>query len=104
MWVTTGDPSGNDPVAATAGVAIVRSQMRQLDDACAQCGRDPSDIARMVLTGVQLEPGLGSAEELRDAVGRYEEVGVTDYGVHWPRPGPPYEGDEARFEELFSGL
>ncbi len=62
MWVTTGDPAGGERLPAGAGVALVRSQMRLLDDACAQCGRDPSDIARMVLTGVQLDPGLGSAE------------------------------------------
>ncbi|GAA2923053.1 hypothetical protein GCM10020221_18950 [Streptomyces thioluteus] len=29
-----------------------------------------------------------------DAAGELEEVGFTDFVVHWPRPEPPYQGDE----------
>ena len=30
----------------------------------------------------------------------YEEIGVTDLVVHWPRPTEPYEGDPAILEHL----
>jgi len=54
-----------------------------------------------VLSGQPLDPGLSSPEEFRDTVGRYEEVGVTDFVVHWPRPSEPYAADLAMFEEIF---
>jgi hypothetical protein len=36
-------------------------------------------------------------------VRRYEEVGVTDFVVHWPRSSEPFAGEMALFEEIFSG-
>ena len=47
---------------------------------------------------------LTSVEAFRDTAGRYEEVGVTDLVVHWPRPAPPFAGDEATFERTFERI
>jgi alkanesulfonate monooxygenase SsuD/methylene tetrahydromethanopterin reductase-like flavin-dependent oxidoreductase (luciferase family) len=102
MWVTTGDRAGIQGVAPRDGAKIVREQMNLLDDACIEMGRDPSSVARMIVTGLRLDPGTASAESFRDAIGCYEEVGVTDYSIHWPRNEPPYAGDVAVFEEVFS--
>ena len=104
MWVTTGDVTDPESKTPRQGAQIVRHQMERLDRVCDDLGRDPSSLARMVLTGPQLEPGLESYEQLCDAVGAYGQVGITDYAVHWPRPGPPYEGDVATFEELVTRL
>lgn len=104
-WVTTGDPSrGVEPLGAGEGAAAVRGQLDLLEKACEDIGRDPVGIGRMVLTGPQLDPGTGSAEQLRDFVGAYEESGVTDYVVHWPRPAPPYEDDFDRWAEIMSAV
>jgi len=103
-WVTTGDPSKGAGVDAREGSRTVREQMDRLDHACEETGRDPATIRRMVLTGPQLEPGTGSPEELRDAVQTYEEAGVTDYVVHWPRPTPPYADDLHRWEAVVGAL
>lgn len=100
-WVTAGDPN-----TETAGVdeaaRVIGAQSAQLEQACAVVGRDPQTINRLVLTGPLLNEPCGSADELRDAIGRYEEVGVTDLVVHWPRSEPPYEGDPAIFERVIS--
>ncbi len=35
---------------------------------------------------------LDSVEAYRDAAGRFGELGITDFVVHWPRPSFPYQG------------
>jgi alkanesulfonate monooxygenase SsuD/methylene tetrahydromethanopterin reductase-like flavin-dependent oxidoreductase (luciferase family) len=99
-WVTTGDRAYGSPAPPEVGAAAVQEQMRGLDDACVAVGRDPSTLGRLVLTGPALDPGLDSVEAFRDAVGRYEDVGVTDFVVHWPRAAEPYAGDLATFERI----
>jgi alkanesulfonate monooxygenase SsuD/methylene tetrahydromethanopterin reductase-like flavin-dependent oxidoreductase (luciferase family) len=103
-WVTTGDRRrmGEGPIGPAEGAAMVRRQADRLDEACAAVGRDPSTLDRLVVTGPILDPGLAGPEAWRDTVGRYAEAGVTDLVVHWPRPGPPYEGDERAFERIFA--
>jgi alkanesulfonate monooxygenase SsuD/methylene tetrahydromethanopterin reductase-like flavin-dependent oxidoreductase (luciferase family) len=104
-WVTTGDRSvGESGVGAVAGAASVRAQMDNLDAACAAVGRDPSTLERFVLTGLVLDAGLGSAEEFRDTLGAYEQVGVTDLVVHWPRDRDWFAGDIARFESVIGDV
>ena len=104
-WVTTGDRARREgpPLPAAEGAEVVRRQMSQLDDACAAAGRDPSSLARLVLTGPELDGGLASVEAFRDTSGRYAEAGVTDLVVHWPRTEEPYAAELATFERIFSG-
>ena len=54
----------------------------------------------MVSTGGQLASGIESPQMFADTVGGYAEAGVTDVIVHWPRPSPPYEGDDSRLAEI----
>ncbi len=102
-WVTVGTRDREDGAAPVEeGVATVAAQLDALDEACAEAGRDPATLDRMVLTGLNLDSGAGSADQFEDTLGRYEALGVTDYVVHWPRATPPYQGDEAAFEAVFS--
>ena len=104
-WVTTGDlaPEG-ELLDAAAGVRVVTEQMTRLDAACMAAGRDPATLARLVLTGPRLDPGLSSPASFEDTVGRYAAAGVTDLVVHWPRPADPYAGDRTTFEEIVVGF
>jgi len=102
LWVTTGDRTTHPPLDAGQGARLVRDQMARLDDHCAEAGRDPATLGRLVLAGRTLDSGLDSVEKFRDTAGRYAEVGVTDFVVHWPRPVEPYAGDLATFERIFS--
>lgn len=101
-WVTIGRGDRPGPAPADEGVRVVAEQMARLDDACSAAGRDPGTLGRLVLTGLTLDSGLGSPDQFEDTLGRYEAIGVTDYVVHWPRPRPPYQGDEAAFEAIFA--
>jgi alkanesulfonate monooxygenase SsuD/methylene tetrahydromethanopterin reductase-like flavin-dependent oxidoreductase (luciferase family) len=101
-WVTTGPRRGGAPLAAAQGARIVREQMDRLDAVCREHERDPASLARLVLTGPSLDPGLGSPAAFDDTVASYADVGVTDLVVHWPRERDPYAADPAVFERIFS--
>jgi alkanesulfonate monooxygenase SsuD/methylene tetrahydromethanopterin reductase-like flavin-dependent oxidoreductase (luciferase family) len=101
FWVTLGGTS-DEGLGASAGAAAVSAQVTRVYEACSAVGRDPSSLRKLVLTGLTLDPGLSSPEAFRETVGRYEEVGVTDFVVHWPRPSEPYAGDLSMFERIFS--
>jgi alkanesulfonate monooxygenase SsuD/methylene tetrahydromethanopterin reductase-like flavin-dependent oxidoreductase (luciferase family) len=102
-WVTTGDRQGRDePLDAAAGAAVIQRQIDDLATACAAVGRDPSTMAKLVLTGIDLDGGLTSVEAFRATVGAYAAIGVTDLVVHWPRPAAPFAGDLATFERILS--
>jgi alkanesulfonate monooxygenase SsuD/methylene tetrahydromethanopterin reductase-like flavin-dependent oxidoreductase (luciferase family) len=101
-WVTTGDRRSEGPVDAASGARVVAEQMQRLDEACLESGRDPADVARLVLTGGELDPGLASPEAFDDLRGRYAEVGVTDLVVPWPRDDMPYAADPEVFERIFT--
>ncbi len=103
FWVTLGGTS--DGLWGPAeGAAAVAAQVKRLESACQEIGRDPSSLRRLVLTGIPLDPGMSSPATFRDTVARYEEVGVTDFVVHWPRPSEPYAGDLAMFERIFERI
>jgi alkanesulfonate monooxygenase SsuD/methylene tetrahydromethanopterin reductase-like flavin-dependent oxidoreductase (luciferase family) len=101
LWVTTGATSPGQ-VAPGEGPNLVRAQIQHLEDACGKVGRDPSTLRKLVLSGFAVDGGLSSLEAFRDTTGRYEEVGVTDFVVHWPRGSEPFAGKMARFEEIIS--
>jgi len=101
-WVTTGPRSGDEMLGAVEGSRAVARQIERLDEACAAAGRDAESLDRLVLTGPELDAGLGSVAQFTETVGRYAEVGVTDLVVHWPRPEPPYQADLGTFERIMA--
>jgi hypothetical protein len=101
-WVTTGDRSREGLLDAEEGAKVIAEQMIRLDEACVEVGRDPRSLRRLVVTGPLLDAGLASVEAFRDTIGRYAEVGVTDFVAHWPRTEEPYAADLATFEQIFS--
>lgn len=101
VWVTNGLRSHEGPpLPAAEGVEVVRAQMQRLDAACAEAGRDPASLDRLVLTGSRLDAGLHSLDAWRATRAAYEAAGATDLVVHWPRPTEPYQGDPAILEQL----
>ena len=103
-WVTTGDgTSGRALVDAEQGAAQVERQLARLDAACVAVGRDPRTIDRIVLAGPSLDAGMGSPTQFEATLARYEDAGVTDFVVHWPRTSEPYAGDRKTFEAIVSG-
>ena len=104
VWVTNGDRTHRGPpLDPERGAAVVARQRRVLEDACASEGRDPGGLRRLVLTGPRLDAGLGSRAQFEETKAAYASAGVTDLVVHWPRPGPPYAGDDAVLEQIVGG-
>jgi len=101
FWVTTG-PTTAARLGPAEGAGLVGAQIRRLDDACHHIGRDTSSLRKLVLTGFALDPGLSSPKAFQDTVKRYEEAGVTDFVVHWPRTSEPFAGEVELFEAIFS--
>jgi alkanesulfonate monooxygenase SsuD/methylene tetrahydromethanopterin reductase-like flavin-dependent oxidoreductase (luciferase family) len=101
-WVTTGDRRRPGPLGAEEGAKVIRGQIARLEEACAEVGRDPASLRRMVLSGLLLDGGLASVDAFRETIGCYAEVGVTDFVVHWPRPDEPFAADLATFERIVS--
>ena len=83
-WVTYG-PYGAD-VGADEWFAAVADQSRRLTEALEKAGRDPADLRRMVLFGLEVRWPFESRERYLDTLGRLTECGVAEVGVHWPRP------------------
>jgi alkanesulfonate monooxygenase SsuD/methylene tetrahydromethanopterin reductase-like flavin-dependent oxidoreductase (luciferase family) len=101
IWVTYGDVSHRGPpLPAADGADVVRRQIARLEEACAAVGRDPASIDRLVLTGTNLDGGLTSPASFRETRQAYQEAGVTDLVVHWPRSSDPYAGDPSILEHL----
>jgi alkanesulfonate monooxygenase SsuD/methylene tetrahydromethanopterin reductase-like flavin-dependent oxidoreductase (luciferase family) len=101
-WVTTGPRNAAEQLCAPEGAKAVADQVVLLTEACRATGRNPLELRRFVLAGPVLAQGLSSEQELADTLGRYAEVGVTDFVVHWPRSDEPYRGDRSHFERVIA--
>lgn len=93
-WVTVG-PGGSTPLGTTAARLALRDQVGALESACESIGRDPASIERLALTGLELTSALESADQFLEQLDVYEQVGITDVVIHWPRATDPYRGDPA---------
>lgn len=98
IWVTNGDRSRDDVLAPAGGAKVVAEQISRLEEACAAVGRDPATLDRLVLLDLLLDANTGSPAAFEDTVGRYEDVGVTDLVLHWPREEGAFAQGQATFE------
>jgi alkanesulfonate monooxygenase SsuD/methylene tetrahydromethanopterin reductase-like flavin-dependent oxidoreductase (luciferase family) len=102
-WVTNGDRSHRGPpLGPTQGAEVIKRQSKLLEEVCEGLGRDPATIDRLALTGSRLDSGLGSPAQFAELKEAYEEVGVTDLVVHWPRDDDPYAGDERVLDQILA--
>lgn len=100
-WTTTGttDPA-EGPEAWWRSVARA---VEQVEQACADAGRDPATLERYLSADVATY-SLSSLEAFRDAAGRARELGVTDLVVHWPRRDTYYVGEESVLDDVAADL
>ncbi|WP_245927332.1 LLM class flavin-dependent oxidoreductase [Nocardioides silvaticus] len=91
-WVA--NPGGDSPAETT------RQHLEQLQQICAEAGRDFAAMPKLLLTGFTDEPWLASEASYDDLAGRYAELGITDVAIHWPRPGSEWDADQATFEAI----
>jgi alkanesulfonate monooxygenase SsuD/methylene tetrahydromethanopterin reductase-like flavin-dependent oxidoreductase (luciferase family) len=78
----------------------VRRTVNRLERVCVEEGRDPAELAKVLLTGFTGEPWTRSVEAFADLRGRYGALGLTEVAIHWPRPGTEWDCDWGVFEAI----
>lgn len=101
-WVTTGDPKVVSAPDATpeASLAAVERQVTRLGEACAEEGRDPAELHRIMLVGFTPDRLLDSVDAFVDFAGRHAEAGIDEVVLHWPIPDTRFAADLGVFERI----
>ncbi|MEW2420043.1 LLM class flavin-dependent oxidoreductase [Streptomyces nigra] len=101
-WVTTGDPKLYENGTSEQSVQAIRRQIEKLGDACAEAGREPGSLDKVLLTGFTPDRArpLESLDAFVDFAGRHQELGFTEIVVHWPIPDSDFAADVKVFEQI----
>jgi len=87
-WVTVGP-----------GVDAVRTQCEQLAVACAQVGRDPDTLDKVVLW-TPADPVISSLDRYDEIAAPYRDLGIDQLVLHHPDQSGPYGGSVRVFEQI----
>ncbi|WP_406270515.1 LLM class flavin-dependent oxidoreductase [Streptomyces sp. NBC_00191] len=101
-WVTTGDPKLFETGTPEQSVEAIRGQVEKLGKACADIGRDVTELDKILLTGFTPEPGkvLESLDAFVDFAGKHFELGFTEIVIHAPILDSDFAADQAVFEQI----
>ncbi|MFJ1649752.1 LLM class flavin-dependent oxidoreductase [Streptomyces sp. NPDC088258] len=101
-WVTTGDPKLFESGTPEESAAAIRGQIDRLGKACAEIGREVSEVDRILLTGFTPERGgpMESLDAFVDFAGRHFALGITEIAVHAPIADSDFAADERVFERI----
>ncbi|OLE25132.1 MAG: hypothetical protein AUG49_11710 [Catenulispora sp. 13_1_20CM_3_70_7] len=103
-WVTIGDPHTPGAEPEDQAFATLRGQLDRLTAACAEAGRDPDSLSKLVnLDRIAAEP-CQSPGRLADLIGTCRELGFTDVVVHHPRAGQADANAMDRFERAVGAV
>ncbi len=98
QWVTIG-PTGPGPRDPADMAAIVGRQCALVARACAEAGRAPQSL-RKVLLWTPVEPVLTSVSQFDELAAPYVALGFDQFVLHHPAQTGPYRGDLSVFEEI----
>ncbi|MEU1673972.1 LLM class flavin-dependent oxidoreductase [Streptomyces roseifaciens] len=99
-WVTTGDPKLFETGTPEQSRAAVSGQIERLGAACAELGRDVSELGKTMLTGFSPDRPLDSVDAFVDFAGSHAELGIDEIVVHWPVADSVFAADVAVFEKI----
>jgi alkanesulfonate monooxygenase SsuD/methylene tetrahydromethanopterin reductase-like flavin-dependent oxidoreductase (luciferase family) len=71
------------PTTAEEVVETTRRQNRELDDRCAEMGRDPADLRRSLVMWSPLDP-WSATDCFERLVDRFRDAGIAEFIVMWP--------------------
>jgi alkanesulfonate monooxygenase SsuD/methylene tetrahydromethanopterin reductase-like flavin-dependent oxidoreductase (luciferase family) len=97
-WVTIG-PTGAVERTPETVLDAAREQVKTLAKACADAGRDPASIGK-VLLWMPYEPHITSADQFDELAAPYVELGFDQFVLHHPDQTGPFGGDVKAFEEI----
>jgi alkanesulfonate monooxygenase SsuD/methylene tetrahydromethanopterin reductase-like flavin-dependent oxidoreductase (luciferase family) len=76
---------------------VTRERGRLLDEHAERFGRDPATIRKSFMAGFTEDAPWESAERFTDFIGRFTEIGISEFMFPYPLQGPHKEGV---FEEV----
>lgn len=91
-WVSLDDPHGRSETVADAAGALAE-QVRRIEGACMDAGRDPATLGRVLLTGMGPNRPLASVAALTETLDRARALGFDEVILHEPRSRDPHAGD-----------
>lgn len=100
IWVTAGPAGWGEPLRCPEAIPLLTAQLAAFEKACAEVGRDPSTVDKLVVTGAMITGVSDSVRSYVDNCGLLADCGFTDVVQHWPRPGQPYAGTAATIEAI----
>ncbi|MGW3655951.1 LLM class flavin-dependent oxidoreductase [Streptomyces sp. NPDC005151] len=101
-WVTTGDPKLYEEGTSEQSVEAIRGQVEKLGKACAEIGRDVTELDKILLHGFTPDRGrpLESVDAFVDFAGRHRELGFNEIVIHWPIADSDFAADQTVFEDI----
>ncbi|MFD7120905.1 LLM class flavin-dependent oxidoreductase [Streptomyces sp. NPDC059922] len=101
-WVTTGDPKLFETGTPEQSRAAVSGQIDRLSKACAEIGREASEVEKILLTGFTPDRSgpMESLDAFVDFAGRHFELGITEIAVHAPIPDSEFAADQRVYERI----
>ncbi len=92
VWNSYGTPfsqlGGDGPPSAERSLRRTAELSRVLDRECERIGRDPASVARSFMLAFTRDEPWTSVEAFRDTVGRYADIGITEFVFPFPLRGP----------------
>jgi alkanesulfonate monooxygenase SsuD/methylene tetrahydromethanopterin reductase-like flavin-dependent oxidoreductase (luciferase family) len=98
QWVTIG-PGPGTPREPDDIVEAVRAQCARLDLACAEVGRSPATLRKVVLW-TPADPVITSLDQFDALAGPYRALGIDQLVLHHPEQTGPYGGSVPVFEQI----
>ncbi|MFE4536743.1 LLM class flavin-dependent oxidoreductase [Streptomyces scopuliridis] len=101
-WVTTGDPKLFETGTPEQSRAAISGQIDRLGNACAEIGREVSEVEKILLTGFtpDRDGPMKSLDAFVDFAGRHFELGITEIAVHAPIPDSEFAADQRVYERI----
>jgi alkanesulfonate monooxygenase SsuD/methylene tetrahydromethanopterin reductase-like flavin-dependent oxidoreductase (luciferase family) len=86
-------------------LAATKARSARLDDYCLEIGRDPGTLRRSLLIyGPEARRAAASADGFADVVGRYREIGITEFILYYPMQDAGYALFERIASEAIPGI
>ena len=84
-YADTWDSFGGFGIPSEESLRLTRERSEKLDEFITSIGRDPRRIARSFFAGLTKDDLWSSKDAFCDFIGRYREIGITEFNFMWPR-------------------
>ena len=90
-YADTWNTYGEDDLSPQKTLEVIRQRSELLDRYCVEIDRDPEEITRSFLVGFTQDKPFTSINAFYDFVGRYREIGISEFIFYYDRPGSSHD-------------